>query len=162
MYVGPPIGFDVSGLAPVIPPLTVNGLGWEAMENVIRNRFDEQVTDLISTTLPVHYDNVDFEIPNDGSRWCRFSILEGDSQQVAMGGSKRVRTPGVITIEIFIPINEGNQEALNVADFVAAAFRLISSGGVIYQTPSINKQGRQGEKWKVIVRCPFYADIVVS
>lgn len=128
---------------------------FETLANAIRSRFKTQVVG--STGLAVAYDNAPFTEPAD-SKWVRFAVLEADSSQVSLGTGRRFRTPGVAVAQIFVPIQQGDKDALVLADQIKLAFRAQSVGGVVYKTPSLRRVGRTGKWYQINVNCPFYAD----
>lgn len=133
---------------------------WEAIFNTIRKRFQEQVVDLISPALPTAFDNAPFTRP-DNSQWARLSIQAGERIQQDFGSStKRFRNTGMMTVQIFVPLEKGDKAALEAADFVDGVFRSVTDAGVVFRSPFITPVGRIEKEWQVNVTCPFYADII--
>lgn len=130
----------------------------EALANTIRSRFETQIAEAYN--LPTQYDNQDFNKPADGSMWCRVSVKEGDSFQVDIGGSSgsRDRTAGVVFVQIFIALGQGDKQAVEMADLIKAVFRRITISGVKFRTPSVKRVGNNNQEWQVNVICPFIAD----
>ena len=140
-------------------PTPAGGINWETMANLIRKRFKTQIQDLISPDLPTQFDNAPFSKP-DKTRWARVVILPGESRQVELGATTRHRTPGVVIVSIFIPLEQGDKEAYVIADLIGNAFRSVSDGGVVYRTPRINQIRRLSKEWQLNVELPFTADII--
>jgi len=129
------------------------------LHNTIRGYFDGTVIPLISGGLPTQYDNDDTFAKPENARWCRFTILPGESFQVTVGKNQRYRTPGVASAQVFTPAGAGDAEALGVADTIKDAFRSLRLGsGIRFRTPSVVPVGRVGDEWQVNVDMPFQAD----
>ncbi len=86
------------------------------------------------------------------------TIREGESIQVASGITNRYRTPGVVFLQIFCPVNIGDSPVLALADIIVSAFRGVSADGVTYRVPSVVPVGRNNDRWQVNVNVPFYVD----
>jgi hypothetical protein len=127
----------------------------ENMYNAIRSRFKTQVADK-TAGLVVIYDNAPFT--DSDVRWVRFTIKTGDTTQRTIGAQKTYRTIGIAIAQIFVPVDQGDRDALQLADTITAAFRSVTDQGVRYQTPSTKNVGRTDQWWQVNVTCPFFAD----
>jgi len=130
---------------------------FEAMANIIRSRFKNQVVG--ATGLLVAYDNAPFDEP-DNAVWVRFTVLTGDSDQASFGAQKRFRTIGIAVAQIFQPIMQGDKASLALADRIVTAFRSVTDSGVVFKTPSLRRVGRTEKFNQINVSCPFYADDV--
>lgn len=135
---------------------------WEDMSNAVRSRFKAQVEDVES--IQVQYDNAPFELdessPLTDGLWVRFKVLPGQTDTAEFSGSKTARTPGVAMAQIKSEIEQGDRNALQLADNIKDAFRHVTAAGVVYQTPYVRTIGRVNENkwWQVNVICPFYSD----
>lgn len=132
-------------------------MNFEDLANTIRTRFKTQIAD--TQSLPTQYDNQDFT-PPDQELWARLTILHGDSFQVSNGGpdGKRFRTPGIMTVQVFIPSGQGDKAAYKLADVIETYFRSQKADSITYRTPSVRKIGPTGPWWQINVNCPFYSD----
>ena len=130
-------------------------MSFESLANAIRSRFKTLVVG--ATSLVVAYDKVQCQEPEDAV-WVRFSVLTGDTLQASLGASKRFRTVGVAVAQIFQPINQGDKDALVLADTIKSAFRATSISGVTFRTPSLRRVGRDAKWYQLNLNCPFYAD----
>lgn len=128
---------------------------FEAMANTIRSRFKTLVGDV--EKIPVHYDNEQKDKP-ENKLWARLNILPGQSIQVEIGKSERFRTPGVMIVQLFLPIGKGMRDLHKMADKIKTAFRAVTVTGVVFRTPSEENVGRTGSWWQMNVSIPFYAD----
>lgn len=132
-------------------------MSWETIENAITSRFKTQVADALS--IDVHYDNQEFTEPYD-TKWIRLLVRPGDTERMSYGGStNRFRTHGVAIAQIMVPAGEGVEPAKEIADTIAAAFRSVTAGGVVYGVPYQQSVGRSGkQEWQLNVTCPWHAD----
>jgi len=129
---------------------------FESVANTIRSRFKAQIADVYS--LPTQYDNAGLDRPH--ALHGRLTIHWGDTEQVSLGApaSRRFRTVGVMTVSLFVPVEYGDQPALEAADRITTAFRGVEASNVHFGTPSIVRVGRSESTWQINVHCPFWAD----
>jgi hypothetical protein len=68
--------------------------------------------DAANLTYPIEYQNLPFEQPEKGP-WGRYTLGMGTTEPAALGtqGAKMDRTPFFVTVQVFIPINEGTLPA---------------------------------------------------
>jgi len=127
----------------------------ETLHNLIRTRFKDEVVG--TTKLVVAYDNAPFVEP-EGKMWVRLNIQHSITNQTEIGATKRFRTYGLIIVQIFIPIEEGDVDALILAKTIRDTYRCTTISGVTYQTPYKDIVGRSGKWYQINVVCPFHAD----
>lgn len=127
----------------------------ETIHNVLRSRFQQQIADVLN--LQVQYDNAPVARVN-GEPWMRFTIRQGDWTQQTTGSLRRFRNYGIATASIFVPANQGDRDALQIADQIVSAFRGVTDTGVTCQTPSVLTVGKVQNEWQVNVHIPFTAD----
>lgn len=134
-------------------------MGFESTANTIRSRFNTLIA--TAQSLATQYDNQDYTLP-DATMWCRLTVLPGESAQVSIGApaSRRFRTAGVMTAQLFGPLGLGDKALLAMADQIVSAFRAVTVSGVTFETPSIINRGRNNQQnvWQVNVECPFRTD----
>jgi len=126
------------------------------IKRAIRRRFRDQVQNV--RQVPTQFGDHPFDRPD--AVWARVTIIFGESTQVSRGQTKRFRDTGLVMIELFDPINDGDAELSELADLVCEAFRAVQSEGVTYATPRYEEMGRRDSEWQINVVCPFYADTV--
>ena len=134
----------------------------EDLENEVRLRFENLVAGVVNPKLITFYDNmeVDPEYPDD--RWARVRVATGASRQVSLGGNKRVRTPGVLLVQLFWQLGVGTKDINELADLVRNSFVGITVGTVVYEMPYGQIIGRSKTWWQVNVNCPFYSDDILG
>lgn len=118
----------------------------------------------IETGIAVQYDNDGaFKQPND-RRWIRFNILDGEAFQRTTGASARFEYPGVIMIQIFTLVDQGDAEARAMADTINSSFRrtraTVGDDKIVFKTPSYESAGIEGRFWRVNINVPFYFENV--
>ena len=126
---------------------------------VIRNRFRVEVETPYPDDFDVIYDNEDADrVPEEGTTWCRWTVLPGDSQLVSIGSTPRYRSWGLAVASIFVPINTGTKAANEIAHRIIAAFRTVTDQCVKFRVPRITHIGRSGRFHQVNVTCPYESD----
>lgn len=130
---------------------------YEDLHNAIRSRFQTQVAD--AQDLPTIYDNDPAAPPADGSLWCRFVILDGQSRQTVCGVTE-YRLVGVAVASLFGPLGWGDAALQRTVDAIIAAFRGQSAAGVRYGDAYEQRVGQtdEGDYYQINVVCPFQAD----
>lgn len=127
---------------------------WTELHNLIRWRFQTQVA--TPQSLTTIYDN-DPTPPTDGSTWCRFTILRGESRRITCGVLS-YRESGRAVASLFCPVGGGDGALLTLADAIATAFRSQSVSGIRYLTPTVVPVGESLGEYQINVSCPFEAD----
>lgn len=135
-------------------------MSYEAQDNALRTRFSTQYA--LGTNHPVAYPNAEFTQPVD-SPWLRFVVQDTEARQASMGdpGNNFYRHPGLVTVMIFTPLNQGDAEALQIADEVAAIFRNWQdpTTRVFFRRPPyVRRVGAESKWYHVNVLCPFERD----
>lgn len=136
-------------------------MSYEAQDNAIRTRFSTQWA--LGSNHPVAYPNAELANKPADDVWLRFSVQDGGAAQISMGdpGNNFHRHTGIVTVMIFTPLNQGDAEALQVADEVAAIFRgwQDPTTRVFFRTPPfVRRIGEDGKWYHVNVLCPFERD----
>ncbi len=132
-------------------------MGYAAIEQTIRERFEAQWPTSFSPEVPHIHDNSGQE-PNKNSPFVRLTILQGDAFQVEMGVTRRWRRPGVVTVQIFIPVGQGTGDATVFGDTVRDIFEGRTISGVIFRATSVQRLGRSENwlQWNAVT--PFQSD----
>lgn len=134
----------------------VAGLTKEQALNTIQSEFNTRVT--IGESLPTQWPNAVLNPPDD-SEWCRVDVMFGEDLQVSIGSSThRFRTPGIMQVRLFSPVDKGQKTVIGFADTIESEFRVVSYNGVVFRTPRTAVHGRKDRWWEVAVSCPFYFD----
>lgn len=134
---------------------------YEAQDNAIRTRFSTVYAG--GTNHPVAYPNAEFKTQPVDDVWLRFVMQDAGANQISMGdpGNNFHRHTGLLTFMIFTPLNQGDAEALQVADEVAAIFRgwQDPTTRVFFrQPPFVRRIGADGKWYQVNLLCPFERD----
>jgi hypothetical protein len=137
--------------------------GFEALEDVVRERFKTLVADVQG--VPVQYDNDPHFEPPDSGTWMRMQVHFDRSFPVETGGvgSQRTRIPGMLAISCFVTLGIGTEAALQLVDAIANALRNKQFSGVKFRTPTVSKIGWVEpikDRYQVDVDTPFYSDVI--
>lgn len=133
---------------------------YEAEGNAIRTRFSVQWD--LGSDHPTAYPNAEFTKPTN-SPWLKLIMDGAGARQVSMGdpGNNFHRHTGLLTFMIFTPLNQGDKEALAIADEVAAIFRgwQDPTTRVFFRLPPfVRKVGPEGKWYHINLLCPFERD----
>jgi len=126
------------------------------------NAVSARYNTLVGTGLnvPTQHDNAPFDPPDD-EVWVRFSVLNGESNQVSFGGfAKRHRTTGLAIASVYCPMGLGDDPGMQIANFIALQFRAVSADFIHYRSPSIVSMGQDKSWWRIDVSIPYYYDLL--
>lgn len=154
MEVSCPFWDDVEVAAPDSSSGALTGLDDAA--SVIRTRFDALIA--APEVLPTSWENAPFTIP-DAEPWAMVTILPGDSDIAELGEEHTYRTPGVLMVRLFVPLEQGDARMRQLADLVIESFRTVRDRGVLFRTPSVGAGTAHGAWWTVNVECPFVFEV---
>lgn len=124
--------------------------------NAIRSRFNAEW----GVTTPIAWPNVNFTPPS-GEPWVRLEILPSGADQITIGasGGRTFRHDGMVTVQVFVPSNEGDGEARTLAEQAAVIFRGVTVGTIRFLAPYTTTGGNDGAGWyQVNVWCPYTRD----
>ena len=137
----------------------------DVLHETIQRRFARLVAE--PESLTVVYDNTGHigggsaaivAQPQPGSEWVQFSVTTVGAAGAEAGTSGTLRTPGIAFAQVFEPVNDGDGNALALADKIASRFRSVVEKGVSFRTPALFSVGRSGPWWQLNVQLPFDAD----
>lgn len=129
-------------------------MSFTAQQNELRTRFNAMIG-----STPVAWPNVTYT-PTQGASWVRFQVLDGEMKQFELGATlKGHRNMGIISIQVFAPLNAGETAALTLADTVCGIFRNWSGATVRCFAASIKDVGPDVSGWyQINVTVPFVRD----
>ena len=117
-----------------------------------------------SAVIPVNWPNRVFDKPLSGP-WMRFTVIDAKSNQVETGSSRNTnRVLGSLIIQIFVPDDTGDGQALEIAQEVGSAYRQKvlnfpdGSGLVRTRNPTVRGIGVSDSFYQVNVSIPFHRD----
>ena len=130
-------------------------MSYAGERNAIVGRFNSHW----NARTPVAWPNWGFTVPDRGA-WVRLAILNGDATQRSIGnpGANVHRHVGVITVQVFVPIDSGTHTARDLADDAAAIFRNQRFDGIRCDVPSVREVGPDDIWFQVNMSCPFRRD----
>lgn len=131
-----------------------------ATADTIRARFNTEFP-LVRASVPIAWDNVAYE-PTPQTPWVRLTIVEGEGELAGLAGkgANLYRHRGVVIIQIFVPIGDGDGLARAIADDIATIFRGQLVAGVHFRAPSARRVGPDEAWWQLNVRIPYRADLI--
>lgn len=112
------------------------------------------------TTTPIAWPNSAFR-PVTGAAWLEARVVTQDAFNVDLVSNRRVRHPGLLSLTLYVPANEGDGEALAMADTLSAIFRNVNVSGCIFRAPTVRPLGADGAWYRVQVDAPFWRDSIL-
>lgn len=123
----------------------------------LRTRYNSWITKPY-TAFP----NELFTPPNPPALWARVTIIGGEEQRMDIGtgpSNRTYRKPGVLIIQLFAPLNKGNNAVLLKADEVSDLFRNWCGATITCGASSTDDVGDDGNGYyQVNVTVPFHTD----
>lgn len=113
--------------------------------------------------FPVAYDNKQFQQPNGGKTWGRFSVRFGTREPLGVSVTE-FRTMGFVALQVFLAEEKGTKDATEAADKVSdlldnASIAVPGKGVVLMRQTSLSHVGKTQEGWfQVNVTCNFQFD----
>lgn len=111
---------------------------------------------------PTEFPNEVYVPSNPPALWARVSIIGGEEQRIDIGTgttSRTFRKPGVLIIQLFSPLNQGNNAVLVAADQVSDLFRNWCGATITCGAASVNDIGNDDNGYyQVNVTVPFHTD----
>jgi hypothetical protein len=108
------------------------------------------------TICSVKYANVKFD-PTPGQAWADINIVIADSMRAEVGGGLH-RNIGIISVNIYEPVNTGTAAGKKKADLAAAVYRGQKFSGITCRSPKIVQVGEIDEWYVINMSVPFYRD----
>ena len=128
-------------------------MSYEDANAAIEARFNTEWAD----AAPVKWDNVEFE-PTSGTSFVELQIHVAVAIQASIEVTPLHRAFGIISTNIYIPLNIGTKTADDHADTIAAIFRAATFSNVICRSPRIARLG-EVDGWFIInVSVDFHYD----
>jgi len=128
-------------------------MSYTDQNSAIRSRFN---TNWASAT-PVKYDNADFTPPAN-SAFVALEIHNADENPVSIGNGVLYRSSGIISINIYVPINTGTKTLNGYCDTAAAIFRGQQFSGVNCRGARITRLGEIDGRFVANVSVEFHRD----
>jgi hypothetical protein len=114
---------------------------------------------LWNNALPVAWPNAAFDPA--GAAYIEPIITRQEAFNADVNyGSRTIRHPGLLTINVRVLINAGDGAALGHADTLAGYFRNVTFSRITFHAPTVRPFGPEGEWYRVQVDCPFYRDSI--
>jgi len=93
---------------------------FERLANHFLNRWE-----LYNSDVPVAWGNTPFTPPAPPSPWVRFTVITGEADYISAGAPGRnfVRHAGLITVQVFVPLGDGDGRLCGLVDDVIPIFQ---------------------------------------
>ena len=131
-----------------------------AEQGAILGRFNTLWRVSGSLRTPVGWPNAQFTPPNDAA-WCEIRVnRQGAFNRAWTGTDKLIRHPGLVTVDIRAPLNQGDKVALELGDAAAGIFRNVTFDGITFRAPTVRDFGPDGPWYRVQVDCPYWRDSI--
>lgn len=109
------------------------------------------------------YDNAAFE-PSAGTPWARITVIPTQPEVTSLGDTGYDEAVGVLQVDLFYPLNQGNGQALTKAEAIRSYFKAgkrFSYGGQDVVSRSAGyRNGREQNGWfRVMVEIQYIAHI---
>jgi len=108
------------------------------------------------TVCSVKYSNVKFE-PENRVAWADLKVAIADSMNAEIGAGRH-RLVGIISVNIYEPVNTGTAVGKEKAELAAAVFRDQQFSGITCRSPKIVEVGEVDEWYVINMSVPFYRD----
>lgn len=112
--------------------------------------------------VPTYYAGQDYQsAASSKSPWILLSVLDGEGSVASLkfaqeGGSKSSEVhPGIIALQVFVPLGEGQERARGLADLAAEIFRKVNFSNIQCSVPYHQVVGQEGNWWQHNVNCPY-------
>lgn len=126
---------------------------------VIRVSLEEFFLANFDPTIPVKFENVEFDPPKGQKKYVAFFVRHGESFQVGMSPPTD-RYIGAIIIQIFLPLNDGSKKAADIADDISEFFKRAYISGLTTRVPNFAIVGEVDGKFQCNLTIPFIKDII--
>ena len=137
---------------------------FEAASDAILTQFKAQM-DSSRPNVPIAWPNMKFAPTEDfdessNEAWARIAVQGAGARQASLGavGSRRWRTVGLVSVQVFSPIGTGANVGLAVADDIVTALRGVTTSGVRLKAPSVLPLGRDEAYYEISITTPFEYD----
>lgn len=95
-----------------------------------------------------------------GSEYIEPVINTQEAFNADIATSRRIRHPGLLTVNVRTPLGNGHGRALRLADDVVAIFRNVTVSGITFRAPTVRPIGREDAFYRVQVDCPYWRDSI--
>lgn len=128
---------------------------YNSQRNAIQSRFSTQWK-AAYPAIPIVFDNLRADKASDG--YAALHILNGQSFLRGLGAQRLFRYAGVISVDLFAPIEKGMRQLDEYTDTVDGIFRAQSFGGILCRSGTRRDLGKDENFWRVNISYPFTRD----
>ncbi len=130
---------------------------YAAEQRAILRRLDERWRLSGVSITPVAWPNASYE-PEEVA-YIEPRITRQDAFNAAFSANdKWIRHPGLLTINVYVPLGEGDADVYDLADRAVAIFRNVRIDSITFRAPAVRDLGPEGPWYRVQVDCPYWRD----
>ncbi len=133
-------------------------MSYDSQRNAIQARFNTGWK-AVYPAIPIVFDNLRADKAANG--YVALHILNGQAALASMGAQRLMRYPGVISVDIFTPVEQGMKPIDLYADTIDAIFRAQSFNGITCRASARRDLGREESYWRANLSFPFFRDQVI-
>ena len=113
------------------------------------------------STTPVSWPNKPYK-PTEGTAYIEPVVNRFEAFKSEITRPPQVYHPGLLTVVIRVPLNQGELTAIGYGDTIAALYRNLTTDQITYRDPTVRTFGRDGAWYLVQVDIPFTRRSVLS
>lgn len=140
-------------------------MSFEAERAKIETHFQTQWALTPFATTTIIFENSATKQPS--TDFVMHQVLGGDGfqKEIVGNGPTLLRYSGLVQVDILVKSGTGTANARKMADAVSDIYRrqtLVDGAGgkMVFRIPSVRTLGVVSERYRVIVSCPYYRDII--
>jgi hypothetical protein len=128
-------------------------MSYTAQNTAIRSRFHTNW----GSSPPVKYDNADFTPPANAA-FVELQIVPGPETPVSLGTTVLYRNLGLISINVYVPVNIGTAVLNGYCDTIATIFRGQNFSSITCRGANINRIGEIDGRFVANVSIEYFRD----
>lgn len=113
------------------------------------------------STTPVAWPNKAYK-PTEGTAYIEPVINRFNAFKSEIANPAQVHHPGLLTVNIRVPLDQGELTAIGYGDTIAGLYRNLTTDQITYRDPTVRTFGRDGSWYLVQVDIPFTRRSVLS
>lgn len=135
------------------------------MALVDQEQAEEFLSDHLLGNLPsgitsdlINWPNQNTETKPSNVSWLEFDINWAQSVNVEAGSNPLIRTPGIVLIDVNVPINDGNATINEIVQSLISSYRNMDISGVTTEDIQVDVIGEQDSWYTRRVNVFFYIE----
>jgi hypothetical protein len=108
----------------------------------------------------VAYPNTGYE-PDPDTAYIEPRVVRGEAFNASVSAvSRQTRHPGVLFVQVRTPLNQGDQQAMDLAANIEDLFRNVTFDRITFRVPTVRDFGRERVYYRAEVACPYHRDSI--